>query len=128
MDDFNRYLKEQMKDDSFKAAWDDGELGHQLQMMVLKAVQINQENPVLGLHSGFQAAENPAPYGEQKPKFTEIDLSKFRVGTIVTHKRYGEGKVAGIKSGKVMVSFDVANKTFLFPDAIEKGFLTVKEW
>ena len=39
-----------------------------------------------------------------------------------------EGKVTGIKSGKVMVSFAVANKTFLFPDAIEKGFLIVKEW
>lgn len=37
MDDFNRYLKEQMKDSAFKAAWDAGELGHQLQMMVLKA-------------------------------------------------------------------------------------------
>ena len=94
----------------------------------LKVVPINQENPVPGLHRDSQVAENPAPYGEQKPKFTEIDLSKFRVGTIVTHKRYGEGKVAGIKSGKVMVSFDVANKTFLFPDAIERGFLTVKEW
>ena len=67
------------------------------------------------------------PY-DAKPKFKEVDLSKFRVGTIVTHKKSGEGKVTGIKSGKVMVSFDVANKTFLFPDAIEKGFLTVKEW
>ena len=94
----------------------------------LKVVPINQENPVPGLHRDSQVAENPAPYGEQKPKFTEIDLSKFRVGTIVTHKKYGEGKVTGIKSGKVMVSFDVANKTFLFPGAIEKGFLTVKEW
>ena len=94
----------------------------------LKAVPINQENPVPGLHRDSKVAENPAPYGEQKPKFMEIDLSRFRVGTIVTHKRYGEGKVAGIKSGKVMVSFDVANKTFLFPDAIERGFLTVKEW
>ena len=37
MDDFNRYLKEQMKDSAFKAAWDDGELEHQLQMLVLKA-------------------------------------------------------------------------------------------
>jgi len=37
LDDFNRYLKEQMKDSAFKAAWDDGELEHQLQMLVLKA-------------------------------------------------------------------------------------------
>jgi molybdopterin-guanine dinucleotide biosynthesis protein len=67
-------------------------------------------------------------YKVDKPKVKEIDLSKFRVGTIVEHKRYGVGKVTGIKKGKVMVSFDGANKTFLFPKAIEDGFLTVKEW
>lgn len=92
-----------------------------------KVVPINQGYSVPGLERGSYVAEKPAPY-DAKPKFKEVDLSKFRVGTIVTHKKYGEGKVTGIKSGKVMVSFDVANKTFLFPDAIEKGFLTVKEW
>ena len=93
-----------------------------------KVVPINQGYTVPGLQRGSYVAEEPVKDGEEKPKFKEVDLSKFRVGTIVTHKRYGEGKVTGIKSGKVMVSFDVANKTFLFPDAIEKGFLTVKEW
>ena len=43
---------------------------------------------------------------------TEVDLSKFRVGTRVTNKKYGEGKVTGIKEGKVMVSFNKAVKTF----------------
>jgi hypothetical protein len=92
-----------------------------------KVVPINQGYPVPELQRGSHVAEGSTPY-KAEPKFKEVDLSKFRVGTIVTHKKYGEGKVTGIKSGKVMVSFDVANKTFLFPDAIEKGFLTVKEW
>lgn len=65
---------------------------------------------------------------EEKSGTKEIDLSKFRIGTAVLHKKFGKGKVTGIKSGKVMVSFDISNKTFLFPDAIEQGFLTVIEW
>ena len=35
MDDFDRYLKEQMKDPDFKREWDD--LEYRLMMMVLKA-------------------------------------------------------------------------------------------
>lgn len=72
-------------------------------------------------------ADGGASYG-QKTEFKEVDLSKFRIGTVVSHKKYGEGKVTGIKAGKVMVSFAEMNRTFLFPDAIEKGFLIVKDW
>ncbi len=37
MDDFDRYLKEQMEDPVFKKEWDDGEMEYQLMMMILKA-------------------------------------------------------------------------------------------
>lgn len=37
MDDFDKYLKEQMKDPKFKQEWDNGEMEYQLMMMVLKA-------------------------------------------------------------------------------------------
>ncbi len=37
MDDFDVYLKEQMKDPAFKKEWDASELEYQLMMMVLKA-------------------------------------------------------------------------------------------
>ncbi|MDA3768759.1 hypothetical protein PF586_10250 [Lactobacillus delbrueckii] len=92
-----------------------------------KVVPINPGYSVPGLDRQPSKVAETSPYNA-KPAYKEVDLSKFRVGTIVTHKKFGEGKVTGIKSGKVMVSFDTANKTFLFPDAIEKGFLTVKEW
>lgn len=60
--------------------------------------------------------------------FKEVDLSKFRIGTIVMHKTFGKGKVTGIKTGKIMVSFASANKTLSFPLVIEKGIVTVDEW
>ena len=72
------------------------------------------------------AADKKASMNETE--CTEVDLSKFRVGTIVTNKKYGEGNVTGIKEGKVMVSFNKAVKTFQFPHAIEIGSLVVKEW
>lgn len=37
MDDFDRYLKEQMKDPDFKKEWDENEVRYQLMMMVLRA-------------------------------------------------------------------------------------------
>lgn len=37
MDDFDKYLREQMADSKFKKEWDNSELEYQLMMMVLKA-------------------------------------------------------------------------------------------
>lgn len=37
MDDFDRYLNEQMKDPDFKKEWDENEARYQLMMMVLRA-------------------------------------------------------------------------------------------
>ena len=37
MDDFDRYLQEQLKKTTFKNEWDQGELEYQLMMMILKA-------------------------------------------------------------------------------------------
>ena len=88
-----------------------------------------EENTSLSMVAYKKASMNETEY-------TEVDLSKFRVGTRVTNKKYGEGKVTGIKEGKVtgikegkvMVSFNKAVKTFQFPHAIEIGSLVVKEW
>ena len=67
------------------------------------------------------ASAKPAPYHE-------IDLSKLRVGTIVTNKKYGEGKITGFKHDKVLVSFATELKLFVIPMAFKEGFLKVKEW
>lgn len=37
MDDFDRYLNEQMKDPDFKKEWDENEARYQLMMMVFRA-------------------------------------------------------------------------------------------
>lgn len=72
-------------------------------------------------------AEETIPLTESLA-FKEIDLSKFRVGTVVRHTTFGKGKVTGIKPGKIMVSFATTNKTLSFPMVIEKGLVTVEDW
>jgi len=36
LDDFDKYLKDQLKDPAFKKEWDDGELEYRLMMLLLK--------------------------------------------------------------------------------------------
>ena len=46
------------------------------------------------------------------------------VGMLVTHKSFGEGLAVGTDRAHITVEFDVGEKTFLLPQAFEKGFLT----
>jgi len=73
-------------------------------------------------------AETASTYSDSKKDLETIDLSKLRVGTIVTHKKYGEGKITGFKPGKILVSFPKKLVTFQLPSAFEMGFLSIKEW
>jgi len=68
----------------------------------------------------MRVAEQPKP--EAKPS---VDLSGIAVGTEVSHKSFGSGKVRKIADGRIYVSFGKAEKMFLFPQAFEQGFLRV---
>ena len=82
MDDFNRYLKEQMKDASFKAAWDDGELGHQLQMMVLKArSEQNLTQPELAERTGIRQSNiSRIEKGQAMPSISTLNKIAHGLG------------------------------------------------
>jgi len=62
-----------------------------------------------------------------KPAEPELDLSGVEVGTEVSHKAFGAGKVTWIdKAGKhIRVTFTAGEKTFIFPDAFKQGFLKI---
>lgn len=66
---------------------------------------------------------------DETPEYkTTVDLSKLRVGTIVTNAKYGEGRISKFKPGKVLVAFKDKLAAFVFPQAFEQGHLKVKEW
>lgn len=65
------------------------------------------------------ALASSAP-AQEKPK---VDVSDVKLDSSVTHKAFGDGTVVAIKDGKIIVSFGKVEKTFMFPQAFEHGFL-----
>lgn len=55
------------------------------------------------------------------------DISDVKPGSAVVHKTFGAGKTIAINGDKIIISFGKAQKTFLFPQAFEQGFLK-KYW
>lgn len=87
-------------------------------------------HPATGPAQGFGAADRAAEHAEAYGKRQETgqDVPQIAVGTMVLHKKFGEGRVSKLTAtGKIMISFPTyAPKTFLFPQAFEQGYLTVK--
>lgn len=61
----------------------------------------------------------------QKPEIVDFDLSDVNIGVAVTHKAFGAGTVTWIDKAqkRIRVTFNVGEKTFIFPDAFKQGFL-----
>lgn len=60
---------------------------------------------------------------EDRPK---IDTSGVVVGSVLTHKTFGKGKVVVLANGMMTVKFTEGEKRFQFPFAIENGFLNME--
>lgn len=55
-----------------------------------------------------------------------INCYSVEVGTTLTHKAFGKGKVIKIDDRLMTVSFGEAEKKFQFPDAIKNGFFKIE--
>ena len=64
---------------------------------------------------------------EPKIEIVEIDVSKIVKGAMVQHKSFGEGQIVKVDKAQkhILVKFKVGEKTFMFPDAFQKGFLKI---
>ena len=67
--------------------------------------------------------------GESQPAETDLmnKIILVNVGSTVTHKMFGKGKVTKLDNAKkyLRVRFDVGEKNFLFPGAFIDGFLSL---
>lgn len=72
----------------------------------------------------FAPQTKPAA-NEEKPKTKELDLSAVKVGAVVKHKAFGEGKVVSLDNEHIFVAFGDIQKTFQFPNAFIQGFLSI---
>ena len=58
------------------------------------------------------------------PLVMEIDpWQRLEVGDTVTHKSFGSGKIAAIKGDHYTIDFAAKTAIFIFPDAVDKGFI-----
>lgn len=64
-----------------------------------------------------------APPSKKKEEIVAMDMSKVKIGTSVTHKSFGEGKIVQIKGNYITISFGKAQKVFMLPDAFVNGYL-----
>ena len=77
-----------------------------------------------------QYSAEPEPellLGKTKEEWEKL-LNNIKPGDKVVHQNFGEGNVIAIKdnSKKIDVKFSDGKKTFIFPDAFLKGFLSIK--
>jgi hypothetical protein len=68
---------------------------------------------------------------EVHQQLQEKDIDKFTAlseGSIVHHKKFGEGRVVRIINNEkfIHVKFTIGEKKFVYPDAFMMGFLEVK--
>ena len=56
----------------------------------------------------------------------EIDpWQKLKIGDTVTHKSYGAGVIKVIAGDHFTIEFPAKSAIFVFPDAIDRGFITI---
>jgi hypothetical protein len=68
-----------------------------------------------------------ASAAQAAPKKNEIDTNSVRVGSSLRHKAFGMGTVKEIQKGIITVTFEIGEKKFQFPGAIQQGFLSIPE-
>lgn len=116
----------------------------QMAMSVSKTEDYFDEEPEIiqektGLVSEVAVTEEPSLNTAQKlfvnksviadkKEEIKIEYSTINVGTVVVHKKFGEGSIMKFdKMNKyIKVDFKMGEKTFVFPDAFKQGFLKLK--
>lgn len=60
------------------------------------------------------------------PQKKGVDTNNIKVGSALRHKVFGLGTVKELNGGRMIVTFDGADKLFQFPGAVQQGFLSVE--
>ena len=102
-------------------------LGFEKNTEVIKVLHaaLKEVNPT----ASVVAAPIEVPKKEEPPiavaEENTFDANSVTVTSVVHHKAYGEGVVSQITDGKMYVRFGEKQRIFQYPDAFEKGWLTL---
>ena len=103
-------------------------LGFEKKTEVIKVLQtaLMEVNPTAAI---MMDAPPKQPKKEDPPvavtEETPFDANSVTVESVVHHKAYGEGTVSQITDGKIYVKFGEKQRIFQYPEAFEKGWLTL---
>jgi hypothetical protein len=89
--------------------------------------EISEPAPVKPKPKPVVAKPQPAPITPKPIIPKQIDTSGVQIGSTLRHKAFGMGTVKEISGGMVVVLFDIGEKKFQFPGAIQQGFLSIPE-
>lgn len=109
------------------------QLGSLSQPSFVQAVGVSQpETQNRPEQAHIRQAEASVPHTAEAastaPKKAHFNKSSVHVGTAVYHKKFGDGTVVKMSGYSVFVRFTViGEKQFMFPQAFENGFLSVKQ-
>lgn len=88
------------------------------------------KNQTIGTSENIPSASTIIPAQTQPTTNSETEnevIQKIKIGVSVTHKTFGIGTIKSVDSIRkhIVVSFSIGDKVFIFPDAINKGYLTL---
>ncbi len=85
----------------------------------------HNSNPIFSSRRSTTSAtiQQPTPYSPE----IEEKLKEVTVGSLVHHKKFGDGQVANINTTtkSILVNFPIGEKRFVYPDAFHMGFLEI---
>lgn len=106
--------------DNLPESMQDGERGEMMQ----EAID-NLDEATCSLDDAVSSLEEAISYADNEEALEIDPWQKVIVGDKVTHKTYGQGKVITIVGDHFTIEFAAKTAVFIFPDAIDRGFITL---
>lgn len=91
-------------------------------------VEVLSANPVpVPVVVSYPVSPEPVQFVPPQPKKKPAGTYHVVVGSILNHIKFGEGTVISIDDGLLYVKFSEGEKRFIYPDALDNGFLQEKK-
>lgn len=104
--------------DNLPESMQDGERGDTMQ----EAID-NLDDALCSLEESISSLEEVTTNASD-PLVLEIEpWKKLKTGDTVTHKSFGPGIIKSIHGNRITIDFASKSSLFIFPDAIDKGFI-----
>ena len=106
--------------DNLPESMQDGERGD----LMSEAID-NLDDAICSLDDAITSMEEVTENGQDPLAKDFNPWEMLKIGDVVTHKSLGRGSISAIDGDHFTIAFASRSARFIFPDAIEKGFITI---